>query len=117
MKLYTDMFTRKFDPERLSLGKYETEDGGVFYIDSRVYLARLEDFTKLWLLSCGTFGTEDDIEDESLQDMAITALIIKSCVDFEGATYSEMATFFGIPKEMAKQLYYTVFHIKMHLKA
>lgn len=116
MKLYTDMFTRKFDPERLTLGKYETEDGGIFYVDSRVYLARVEDFTKLWLLSCEKFGTENDIEDESLQEMAITALIIKSCVDFEGATYSEMATFFGIPKEMAKQLYYTVFNIEMFIK-
>lgn len=113
MKLYTDMFTRKFDPERLSLGKYETEDGGVFYIDTRVYLARVEDFTKTWLLSCEKFGTKEDMEDETLREMTITALIIKSCVDLEGATYSEMATFFGIPKELAKQLYYTVYNIKM----
>lgn len=112
MKLYTDMFTREFDPERLTLGKYETEDG-VFYVDSRVYLARLEYFTKMWLHSCEKFGTKEDMEDETLQEMTITALIIKSCVDFEGATISEMATFFGIPKELAEQLYYSVAHIKM----
>lgn len=116
MKLYTDMFTRKFDPERLSLGKYETEGGGVFYIDTRVYLARVEYFTKLWLHSCEKFGTKEDMEDETLQEMTIIALIIKSCVDFEEATISEMATFFDIPKELAEQLYYSVANIKMFIK-
>ena len=115
---YSKVFTTTYDPERLSLAKYTKSDGSVFYIDIRCFNVREREFRCALDIFLTTL-------DKSLREkarmtdheMILTALLIRSMIDFEGADIEACSLFFGMPQSLVKALYESVLHVNMHMKA
>ena len=115
---YSKVFTTTYDPERLSLAKYIKSDGSVFYIDIRCYLVREREFRHVLNIFLSTL-------DKSLREkarltdheMILTALLVRSMIDFEGADIEACSLFFQMPQSLVKALYESVLHINMYMKA
>lgn len=127
---YSKVFTTTYDPERLSLAKYTKADGSVFYIDLHCFRVREREFRCVLEIFLST--SLDKVLKESAQferssrghtetrqidnEMMLTALLIRSMIDFEGADYEACSLFFQMPQSLVKALYESVLHINMHMK-
>lgn len=115
---YSQVFTTTYDPDRLSLAKYTKADGSVFYIDLHCFRVREREFRCVLEIFLTTL-------DKALTERArltdhermLTALLIRSMIDFEGADIEACSLFFQMPQSLVKALYKSVLHVNMHMKA
>lgn len=115
---YSKVFTTTYDPERLSLAKYTKTDGSVFYIDLHCFRVREREFRCMLEIFLST--SLDKVLKESARqidnEMLLTALLIRSMIDFEGADIEACSLFFQMPQSLVKALYESVLHVNMHMK-
>ena len=115
---YSKVFTTEYDANRLSLAKYIKADGSVFYIDVHCFRVREREFRCMLEIFLSTSLDKFLKEKARLTDheMMLTALLIRSMIDFEGADIEACSLFFGMPQSLVKALYESVLHINMHMK-
>ena len=114
---YSKVFTTTYDPERLSLAKYIKADGSTFYIDLHCFRVREREFR--CVLEIFLTQLDKALKESARQtdhEMMLTALLIRSMIDFEGADIEACSLFFGMPQSLVKKLYESVLHVDMHMK-
>lgn len=114
---YSKVFTTTYDPERLSLAKYTKEDGSVFYIDIHCFRVREREFR--CVLEIFLSSLDKALKEKARltdHEMMLTALLIRSMIDFEGADIEACSLFFQMPQSLVKALYESVLHVNMHMK-